>query len=134
MDFTLTTEQQELVERSFAAGLEWRPLATEWDVSNKAALGSVTQRMVELGLVGITIPQEHGGLGLTALDYVLVVEANEGGVEVVLDRTSDVLLHTVDHELVAISLRRRLERRHVGTEVRLRDGDRAAGAATHEVG
>jgi len=75
MDFTLTAEQQELVERSFAAGLEWRPFATEWDVSNKAALAAVTQRMVELGLVGITIPREHGGLGLSALDYVLVVEA-----------------------------------------------------------
>ena len=75
MDFSLTEAQQELVERAFAAGLEWRPHANKWDVENKAALDDVTERMVEHGLVGITVPREHGGLGLTTVEYALVVEA-----------------------------------------------------------
>ncbi|MES1171151.1 MAG: acyl-CoA dehydrogenase family protein, partial [Actinomycetota bacterium] len=75
MDFELTHEQQDLVERAMAAGLEWRQFANRWDIENEAQLAEVTQRMVDLGLVGITMPTEYGGLGLTALDYVLVVEA-----------------------------------------------------------
>jgi butyryl-CoA dehydrogenase len=75
VDFSLTKEQTELVERASAAGLEWRKFANSWDETNKAPLGDVTARMGELGLLGITIPVEFGGLGLTALDYALVVEA-----------------------------------------------------------
>jgi butyryl-CoA dehydrogenase len=75
MDFELTKEQQALVERAFAAGMEWRKFANSWDTDNKAPLHEVTERMIELGLVGITMPKEYGGLGLTALEYVLIVEA-----------------------------------------------------------
>ena len=75
MDFELSKEQQELVQRATDAGMEWREFANEWDTSNKAPLAEVTERMVELGLVGITMPKEFGGLGLTVLDYVLIVEA-----------------------------------------------------------
>src|SRR5690606_33967044 len=75
VDFELTKAQQDLVQRATDAGMEWLKYANEWDVTNKAALAEVTQRMVELGLVGITVPKEYGGLGLTVLDYVLIVEA-----------------------------------------------------------
>lgn len=75
MDFSLTAEQQELVDRATAAGSEWRDLANGWDTANKAPLADVTRRMIELGLVGITMPKEHGGLGLSVMEYVLIVEA-----------------------------------------------------------
>lgn len=75
MEFSLTNEQQELVDRATAAGAEWAHLANGWDIANKAPLAEVTKRMVELGLVAITVPKEYGGLGLSVMEYVLIVEA-----------------------------------------------------------
>jgi butyryl-CoA dehydrogenase len=75
VDFTLTPQQQDLVERATAAGLEWRKFASKWDEDNEAPFAEVTARMSELGLLGLLMPKEYGGLDLTALDYALVVEA-----------------------------------------------------------
>jgi alkylation response protein AidB-like acyl-CoA dehydrogenase len=75
MDFSLTPAQQELVDRATAAGLEYKKYANDWDTNNKAPIADVTARMGELGLLGITIPEKWGGLGLTTMDYALVVEA-----------------------------------------------------------
>jgi butyryl-CoA dehydrogenase len=75
MDFRLTPAQEDLVARATAAGLEYKKYANDWDLNNEAPIDEVTARMAELGLTGITIPERWGGLGLTALDYSLVVEA-----------------------------------------------------------
>jgi butyryl-CoA dehydrogenase len=75
VDFSLTAEQEKLVLRATAAGLEWRDFANGWDTMNKAPLAEVTARAAELGLIAITVPEEVGGLGLTVMDYVLVAEA-----------------------------------------------------------
>jgi butyryl-CoA dehydrogenase len=75
MDFSLTPQQQELVDRATAAGLEFKKHANEWDINNEAPIDDVTARMAELGLTGITIPKRWGGLGLTTMEYSLVVEA-----------------------------------------------------------
>jgi alkylation response protein AidB-like acyl-CoA dehydrogenase len=75
MDFTLTPAQQELVDRATAAGLEYRKYANEWDLNNDAPIDEITARMAELGLTGITIPKRWGGLGLTTMEYSLIVEA-----------------------------------------------------------
>src|SRR4051794_36933707 len=75
MDFSLTPQQQELVDRATAAGLEFKKQANEWDINNDAPIDDVTARMAELGLTGITIPERWGGLGLTTMEYSLVVEA-----------------------------------------------------------
>jgi butyryl-CoA dehydrogenase len=74
VDFELTATQVELVERAKAAGLEWKGLANEWDEKNEAPFDQVTVRMGELGLLGLLMPEEYGGLDLTALEYALVVE------------------------------------------------------------
>ena len=63
MDFSLTRAQEELIERATAFGLEWQDLANGWDTANKAPLAEVTARAAELGLIAITVPKEHGGLG-----------------------------------------------------------------------
>ncbi|MDI1289684.1 MAG: acyl-CoA/acyl-ACP dehydrogenase [bacterium] len=75
MDFTLTPLQKELVERATAAGQEYRKFGNEWDQANLAPIEEVTVRMAELGLTGITMPKEYGGLGLSTLEYALIVEA-----------------------------------------------------------
>jgi butyryl-CoA dehydrogenase len=75
MDFDLSPEQLDLVERGAAAGLEWRGFAEKWDHDNHAPLDAVTERMGELGFLGITMPVEYGGQGKSNLEYVLAVEA-----------------------------------------------------------
>ena len=44
MDFDLSPEQLDLVERGAAAGLEWRGFAEKWDHENHAPLGAVLCR------------------------------------------------------------------------------------------
>jgi butyryl-CoA dehydrogenase len=75
LDLDLTPQQHDLVARATAAGLEWRTFANRWDEENEAPFAEVTARMGELGLLGLLMPAEYGGLDLTALDYALVVEA-----------------------------------------------------------
>jgi butyryl-CoA dehydrogenase len=75
VDFALSPQQQDLVERATAAGLEWREFAGKWDEENEAPFAEVTARMRELGLLGLLMPKELGGADLTALDYALVIEA-----------------------------------------------------------
>jgi butyryl-CoA dehydrogenase len=76
VDFSLSPQQRELVERATAAGAEWRKYANEWDVANKAPYADVTSRFGELGLLGLMMPAAYGGQDLTALDYALAVEAS----------------------------------------------------------
>ena len=75
MDFDLSPEQHDLVERGLAAGREWRGHAEKWDHENHAPIGEVTERMRELGFLGITMPVEYGGQGKSNLEYVLAVES-----------------------------------------------------------
>ena len=56
MDFALSPQQQDLVERATAAGLEWREFAGKWDEENEAPFAEVTARMRELGLLGLLMP------------------------------------------------------------------------------
>src|ERR1700730_18853445 len=39
----------------------------------------IVEQMKEMGLFGITIPEEHGGLGLDLLTYVAVIEELAAG-------------------------------------------------------
>lgn len=74
MDFSLTEAQLDLKRRAQAAALEWRDQADKWDLEDEAPYDDVVKRLSELGLLGITMPQEYGGQGGTALDYLIVVE------------------------------------------------------------
>ncbi|HTU09140.1 MAG TPA: acyl-CoA dehydrogenase family protein, partial [Trebonia sp.] len=49
------------------------PVASELDHADVFPDGIVA-RMKELGVFGLTIPEEYGGLGQSLLTYVLVVE------------------------------------------------------------
>src|SRR5438309_9596989 len=76
MDFTLTEEQADLQQRAVAAGEEFREQARAWDESDDAPYRAIFDRMGELGFFALTMPVEHGGQGLTAMEYFLATEAN----------------------------------------------------------
>jgi alkylation response protein AidB-like acyl-CoA dehydrogenase len=59
--------------RAFARD-EVRPLADELDPLKGLIPPQLLARMAELGLFGITVPREFGGMGLGAFEYCLVAE------------------------------------------------------------
>ena len=74
MDFELTSEQVALQERAREAGLAWRGKMTAWDREDLSPYPEIAQSLRDADLLGLTMPVKYGGKGLTALEYVLVVE------------------------------------------------------------
>ncbi len=74
MDFLLTEEQEILKDsiRKFAEK-EIRPLIKESDEMGKWP-EILTQKLGEMGLLGIVIPTEYSGVGYTNCDYVIILE------------------------------------------------------------
>src|SRR6516162_4056760 len=74
MDFDLTEEQRMMRDtaRDFAAR-EIAPKAAELDKTGRWP-AEIVAKMAELGLLGVAIPQEHGGAGMDALSYALAME------------------------------------------------------------
>ena len=70
----LTDEQKAIVEmvRDFA-DKEIIPNAEEYDGEDKFP-EPIVEKMKELGLFGVTIPEEYGGMGLDLTTYALIVE------------------------------------------------------------
>lgn len=73
MDFRLTEEQQmiQAAARDFARN-EIAPVAAKFDESGEFPLENI-QKMGELGLMGIEVPEEYGGSGLDTIGYVLAL-------------------------------------------------------------
>jgi len=73
MDFTISAEQREFVNvvrkacRNEFAPRAIRYLDGTWPAENM-------QRLAEIGVLGMAVPQEYGGSGLGILDTVLVLE------------------------------------------------------------
>src|SRR3984885_14732945 len=74
MDFELTDEQRMIRDtaREFAAR-EVAPKAAELDKTSRWP-AEIVAKMGELGLLGVAIPQEHGGAGMDTLSYALAME------------------------------------------------------------
>jgi alkylation response protein AidB-like acyl-CoA dehydrogenase len=70
----LTAEQEEIraLAREFAER-ELRPRTAAWD-QGRALDEDVFGKLAEVGFLGMTVPEAHGGLGLDPLTYVLVLE------------------------------------------------------------
>lgn len=66
-------EALQLQARRFAAE-EVLPVANELDPQKGLLPESLLARMAELGYFGITVPAEHGGLGLGVFEYCMVSE------------------------------------------------------------
>jgi len=75
MDFSLADEQVALRDtvRRFAQS-ELVPLAAELERDNRPVPRDMVRRYAEMGLLGINTPQALGGLGLTNLDALIVLE------------------------------------------------------------
>jgi alkylation response protein AidB-like acyl-CoA dehydrogenase len=77
MDFSLTSDQkmmQDSLTRTLAdASSLDRVRKFAGDLTDKG--GDIWKAMIDFGLAGIVVPQEHGGLGLTLLDAALASEA-----------------------------------------------------------
>lgn len=74
MDFRLTPQQEALrAAVSEAAAREFAPRAAHWDRTEEYPWDNV-KRLVELGLMGMTIPRALGGPGASVLDAILCVE------------------------------------------------------------
>ncbi|HWB21464.1 MAG TPA: acyl-CoA dehydrogenase family protein [Gaiellaceae bacterium] len=74
MDFGLTVEQREIqaLAREFAQA-EIAPHAAEWDREHGFPR-TLLDRLGELGLLGVCLPEEYGGAGADFLSYALVLE------------------------------------------------------------
>jgi alkylation response protein AidB-like acyl-CoA dehydrogenase len=74
MDFRLNDEQLQIQQmvRDFAIS-EIKPNLFEWDEAQHFPVDTF-KRAGELGMLGVTIPEEYGGAGLSYVDYVNVIE------------------------------------------------------------
>jgi alkylation response protein AidB-like acyl-CoA dehydrogenase len=74
VDFELAAEQREIqaVARDFAVA-EIEPHAAEWD-RLRGFPHELLDKLGELGLLGVCIPEELGGAGADFLSYILVLE------------------------------------------------------------
>jgi alkylation response protein AidB-like acyl-CoA dehydrogenase len=74
MDFRLSDEQQQIATmvREFAES-EIKPSLADWDERQHFPVETF-KRAGELGMLGVTIPEEYGGAGLSYVDYANVVE------------------------------------------------------------
>ncbi len=73
MDFTYTDTQIQITDmvRDFA-NKHIRPDMMDWDESQKFPV-DLFKKMGELGLMGVLVPQEYGGSGLSYFEYVTVI-------------------------------------------------------------
>jgi alkylation response protein AidB-like acyl-CoA dehydrogenase len=66
------TKQVAEVAKEFAR-LHIKPYVMEWDES-QAFPGHIFREMGKLGLMGVLVPEEYGGSGLSYFEYVAVIE------------------------------------------------------------
>ena len=74
LSFELTEEAQSVREmvRDFAES-EIRPIAARIDETHEFPAEN-TKKMAELGLLGMFVPEAHGGAGMSYLAYVVAIE------------------------------------------------------------
>lgn len=74
MDFTLTPEQELFRKsaREFALK-ELEPIAAEIDREHRVPFEAL-KKLAELGYMGMTVPEEYGGIGADMLSYIVVME------------------------------------------------------------
>jgi alkylation response protein AidB-like acyl-CoA dehydrogenase len=101
MDFSLTAEQREI--QSLArevARAEIEPHAAAWDREHRFPQETIA-KLAKLGLLGICVPEEHGGAGADFVSYILVLEelsrADAGVGVTVAVHTSACTLPLLDH-------------------------------------
>src|ERR687897_1884165 len=101
MEFELSAEQREIksLTREFAEA-EIEPHAAEWDREHRFPR-ELFDRLAELGLMGVCVPEDLGGAGADFVSYMLVLEelsrADAGVGVTVAVHTSAATLPIVTH-------------------------------------
>jgi alkylation response protein AidB-like acyl-CoA dehydrogenase len=74
MSFSLSDEQEAIrrMVRDFAES-EIAPHVMEWDEA-QVFPREVLRKLGDLGMMGVLVPEEYGGAGLTYIDYIHVIE------------------------------------------------------------
>lgn len=74
LDFTLTDEMK-LLQRSARdfAEAEIKPHVMKYDEAQEFPV-EIVKKMGELGFLGVTIPEELGGAGLSPLEFIIIME------------------------------------------------------------
>ncbi len=74
MDFR-PTEEQKLLRRTVRefAETEIRPHVREWDRDQHFPI-ELMPKLAALGLLGIQVPEQYGGAGMSAIDYCICIE------------------------------------------------------------
>ncbi|WP_433346773.1 acyl-CoA dehydrogenase family protein [Microtetraspora malaysiensis] len=74
MDFELSDEQRLLRDtlREFV-DKDIRPVAREWEATDRYPT-EIVDKMKDMGLFGLTVPEEYGGLGADMVSFALVFE------------------------------------------------------------
>src|SRR5947209_1483754 len=72
--FALSPTQSEIVDAARKFGEKWAPLAADIDRNDTAPVDEMIRDTVDLGLSGLTIPEEFGGRGHSAIEFALAVE------------------------------------------------------------
>lgn len=74
MNFDLSEDHIKIknLARDFAENVI-KPKARELDEKEEFSV-EITKQMADLGFLGITVPEEYGGMGLDYLSYILIVE------------------------------------------------------------
>jgi alkylation response protein AidB-like acyl-CoA dehydrogenase len=75
MNFQLTDAQRDLQARAEALGASFAGEARVWDESDDAPYREIYDRVGAEGLFGVAMPEEYGGQGGGAVEYLIVVEA-----------------------------------------------------------
>ncbi|MBP6382843.1 MAG: acyl-CoA/acyl-ACP dehydrogenase [Pseudomonadales bacterium] len=76
MDFRFTDDQklfQQTVREFLVAEVTPGSIRASWETATGRS-DALWAQLGELGLTGITVPEEHGGLGMNELDFVLLAE------------------------------------------------------------
>lgn len=76
MDFTFSEDQllfQQSVRDFLVNEVTPEALRELWDTDTGRS-DALWQQLAELGLTGITVPEQHGGLGMSVLDFVLLAQ------------------------------------------------------------
>jgi alkylation response protein AidB-like acyl-CoA dehydrogenase len=84
----ILTEQQEMIRESAArfAAERLAPNSRKWEAAEAVDPG-VLREMGELGLMGMTVPEAHGGAGLDYVSYALAlieIAAGDGAVSTIM--------------------------------------------------
>jgi butyryl-CoA dehydrogenase len=100
MDFELTEEQRQVRDlcRDFAEK-ELRPNARRWDVEHRFPTDAVKQ-LGEMGLLGVAIPSEWGGAGMSEVAYAVAMEEISrgcAGTGVIMSAQNSLFCEPVHH-------------------------------------